>query len=326
MSTDRDLRADTPFPEDYQVAQTDPGNHEAIGHSGNESNASGEAGPTSSHGPETSTNEEDEDEWDPAMLEQMLEQMIEEDGDDTETETDDRPGWALVLSPPLSTSRHSTPPEVMRWVRWLDINESLREIFNHPCHFIRQVACLKRALWLVDYDVDLDAYQFPYGAEGEMRVERPLPRRYRISTTSRSMSSGNSGVEWRALTTAEGVALSSCLDGISAVRIGNGFYPFGTGYEPGALPLSLSHRYTAARLVPRLRDTSPISSFSLIIIWELDTDASLQEHLESERSATESDDAGPASPKRTAEAISTSEERASGVEESSQQRKKARHS
>ncbi|KAK8161165.1 hypothetical protein BKA80DRAFT_302969 [Phyllosticta citrichinensis] len=146
MSTDRDLRADTPFPEDYQVAQTDPGNHEAIGHSGNESNASGEAGPTSSHGPETSTvssspskqssitsdtrnqNEEDEDEWDPAMLEQMLEQMIEEDGDDTETETDDRPGWALVLSPPLSTSRHSTPPEVMRWVTATSLIQGFFEV------------------------------------------------------------------------------------------------------------------------------------------------------------------------------------------------------
>ncbi|KAK7538167.1 uncharacterized protein J3D65DRAFT_602197 [Phyllosticta citribraziliensis] len=279
MSADRELRADTPFraatsfPEDHQIRQTDAESHEAIGRSGNESNASGEAGARPSHGPETSIAEEDDDEWDPAMLEQMLQQMVEEDGDDTETETDDRPGWALILSPPLSTSKHSTPPEVMRWVRWPDVNDSLRFIFNRPCHFIRQVACLKRALWLVDYNVDLDAYQFPYGAEGEMRVERPLPRRYRV----RRQKTG---------------------------------------------PTSLRQ---VESLVYSASDLHNISLNVKMQLWELETDGEPQEHFESESPASKSDDAGPAVPKRAAEAISTSEESSSGVEES-QQRKRARHS
>ncbi|KAK7560626.1 hypothetical protein IWX47DRAFT_845873 [Phyllosticta citricarpa] len=143
----------------------------------------------------------DEEEWDPSMLEQMLvgdsdsteigsdpdpsvleqvlEEMLDEDSDETELDDDVHPGWTHVLSPPFTSSRHSTPPEVMRWVNFPDIYDSFEYIFDNTHHFMRQSACLNRALRRVDYGVDLSAYKFPYAAQGGMRVMRPLPYPFR---------------------------------------------------------------------------------------------------------------------------------------------------
>ncbi|KAK8231506.1 hypothetical protein HDK77DRAFT_430083 [Phyllosticta capitalensis] len=84
------------------------------------------------------------------------------------------PGWASVMSPPLETSNHSTPPEVMRWARSPYILGSMDHTYmERPDDRRRNVLLLNaRVLVHSDVEVDLSAYKFPLGASG---IWNPLP-------------------------------------------------------------------------------------------------------------------------------------------------------
>ncbi|KAK7510833.1 hypothetical protein IWZ03DRAFT_426633 [Phyllosticta citriasiana] len=86
--------------------------------------------------------------------------------DDFEHEpADSHPEWTRTISPSLNPSRHSTPPEVMKWVYWPPIYDSLE---RHRYHVgdetsLRKTVCVKAALEQIEF-ADNTAYDFPYGA------------------------------------------------------------------------------------------------------------------------------------------------------------------
>ncbi|KAK8231503.1 hypothetical protein HDK77DRAFT_485704 [Phyllosticta capitalensis] len=95
-----------------------------------------------------------------------------------ETDSDDEfhPGWTTVMSPSLNPTKHSTPPEVMKWAAWPTIYDSLESALRHSNEAMRKAACIRSALKHVDVArgvfVDLSRYKFPYAARGKLR---PLP-------------------------------------------------------------------------------------------------------------------------------------------------------
>lgn len=85
------------------------------------------------------------------------------------------PGWTKDLSPSLNPN-HSTPPEVMKWVAWPAIYDSLDQIQSRVHYPLRKVACVRAALTHVDF-VPLADYKFPYGAMGKLRPLHQLPNK-----------------------------------------------------------------------------------------------------------------------------------------------------
>ncbi|KAK8161166.1 hypothetical protein BKA80DRAFT_344251 [Phyllosticta citrichinensis] len=86
------------------------------------------------------------------------------------------PPWTRTMSPSLNPSQHSTPPEILKWVYWPPIYESLEKIrynigFRYP---LIKTVCVKAAMAQINF-VDLNTHRFPYGAMGRLRPLPPPP-------------------------------------------------------------------------------------------------------------------------------------------------------
>ncbi|KAK7543256.1 hypothetical protein IWX50DRAFT_616862 [Phyllosticta citricarpa] len=86
------------------------------------------------------------------------------------------PEWTRTISPSLNPSRHSTPPEVMKWVYWPPIYDSLERIRYHVGDepSLRKTVCVKAALEQIEF-ADYSAFDFPYAAMGRLRPLRCPP-------------------------------------------------------------------------------------------------------------------------------------------------------
>ncbi|KAK7538166.1 uncharacterized protein J3D65DRAFT_694253 [Phyllosticta citribraziliensis] len=91
------------------------------------------------------------------------------------------PPWTRTMSPSLNPSQHSTPPEVLKWVYWPPIYDSLDHIRHNigARYPMIKIVCVKAAMAQISF-VDLSTYRFPYGAMGRLRpLTRPRALPYR---------------------------------------------------------------------------------------------------------------------------------------------------